>query len=63
MNCVTSFYENNILLHFSSFPLVITLIGQKTANVGVMMYSVDQLRAALEPVREAVESSEYNNRE
>jgi hypothetical protein len=54
---ITSFYDDSVFLHISHVPLIITLIGDKDANVGMMMYSTDQLKAALDPVKTAVEAN------
>ena len=54
---ITSFYGDSVLLHISHTPLVVTLIGDASANVGMMMYCTDQLKAALDPVKSAVEAN------
>eukprot|EP00696_Hemimastix_kukwesjijk_P005020 gnl/Hemi2/16401_TR5471_c0_g1_i1.p1 gnl/Hemi2/16401_TR5471_c0_g1~~gnl/Hemi2/16401_TR5471_c0_g1_i1.p1 ORF type:complete len:128 (+),score=38.83 gnl/Hemi2/16401_TR5471_c0_g1_i1:101-484(+) len=51
---ITAFYNNFVLLHVNDLPLVISLIGQTDANVGMMQSISAEIVQALEPMRAAI---------
>jgi len=55
LKTATSFYAGAALVHVNFFPLVVTLVGDATCNVGAMQAAVGPLKAALEPMRDALQ--------
>ena len=45
------------MLHVSALPLVLTLVAESEANVGLLLDAAPRLCAAVEPMRAAVETS------
>ena len=45
--------DKAVVLHVSCAPLVLTLLAESDANVGLMVDTVPALTAAVEPLRQA----------
>ena len=51
----TAFYEKGTVVHVSVAPLVLTLLADADANVGLLLDAAPALAAACEPMRAAQE--------
>jgi len=47
----TAFYDKAIVVHVSCTPLVLTMLTDSDANVGLLLDAVPRLSAAVEPLR------------
>jgi mitogen-activated protein kinase kinase 1 interacting protein 1 len=54
---ITSFYENKVIVHINHMPLVISLIGDKQVNVGVLLSFAADIKKALEPLKNSIKES------
>lgn len=54
LSSATSFFDTAVVVHVSASPLVITFIGEPTANVGLMLRAAPLIAAAVEPLRSGV---------
>lgn len=52
---ITAFYEDAIIVHASCLPLVLSLMVDADANVGLILDELPQLVAALAPLQQHVE--------
>ena len=59
MRTCTSYFKRCVVVHVSSFPLVVTLVASADANVGMLLQASLKLQAALEPVRKEAESETW----
>lgn len=50
----TAFYDEATVVHVSVSPLVLTLLAESEANVGLLLDAVPQLTAAVEPLQAAM---------
>jgi len=50
----TAFYDKAVVVHVSVAPLVLTLLADSEANVGLLLDAVPRLSAAVEPMVQAV---------
>ena len=48
--------DNAVVVHISCAPLVLTLLAESDANVGLLVDAVPALTAAVEPLRAAAQS-------
>jgi len=53
--CVSCF-RGTTLVHIAHYPLVITLVATASANIGMMLHIVPQLKQALGPVQVKAEA-------
>eukprot|EP00322_Chrysochromulina_rotalis_P030469 CAMPEP_0115866102 /NCGR_PEP_ID=MMETSP0287-20121206/20074_1 /TAXON_ID=412157 /ORGANISM="Chrysochromulina rotalis, Strain UIO044" /LENGTH=125 /DNA_ID=CAMNT_0003320655 /DNA_START=18 /DNA_END=395 /DNA_ORIENTATION=+ len=51
----TAFYDKATVVHVSCAPLVLTLLAESDANVGLLLDAVPSLTDAVEPMRAAAE--------
>jgi len=59
---ITSFYEKKVIVHINHLPLIIGLIADsETANVGVLLAFVQDIKNALEPLRKSILEAEKEN--
>eukprot|EP01121_Diplochlamys_sp_Union-15-3_P002205 TRINITY_DN11927_c0_g1_i1.p1 TRINITY_DN11927_c0_g1~~TRINITY_DN11927_c0_g1_i1.p1 ORF type:complete len:130 (+),score=24.81 TRINITY_DN11927_c0_g1_i1:55-444(+) len=58
---ITTFYNNKILVQINYNPLVITIVGDENANCGLMMGVAEQLKKAVEPLKNIVNIDETDN--
>uniref|UniRef100_A0A7S2BJ60 Roadblock/LAMTOR2 domain-containing protein n=1 Tax=Haptolina brevifila TaxID=156173 RepID=A0A7S2BJ60_9EUKA len=54
----TAFYDKAIVVHVSCSPLVLTMLTDSDANVGLLLDAVPRLSAAVEPLRLAASQTQ-----
>jgi len=55
---ITSFYEKHAIVHINDLPVIVSLIGDKQSNIGMVLAFVPDIKKALEPLRAAIVASE-----
>ncbi|PRP89500.1 ragulator complex protein LAMTOR3 [Planoprotostelium fungivorum] len=55
---VISFYDNRVIYHLSHSPLILSFIGTADANVGVLVSFSEDIKRALDPLRDALQEKE-----
>jgi hypothetical protein len=53
---VVAFYENLIIVHLPLLPVVVTVVGSDTLNVGLVLSIRTELAQALDSLRNAVQA-------
>jgi len=46
-----AYYDNRIVVHVNALPLVVSMIAEPDANVGLLLAIAPDIRAAIEPLR------------
>lgn len=55
---MVTFYKEKTIVYIQHLPLVISFIGGKDLNVGLLLAVQDELRHSLDPLQVAVKTAE-----
>lgn len=58
---IVVFYDNVIVIQFNVLPLVITLLADVKANVGLILQLEHDLASAIEPLRQQIQIIDRDN--
>lgn len=58
---IVVFYENVIVIQFNVLPLVITLLADPSANVGLLIQLEHDLASSVEPLRQQIQIIDRDN--
>ena len=49
-SCVT-FFKESVLVHVSCFPLILSFVGNPSANIGILLSLLPDVLSSMDPVR------------
>ena len=55
LSCQATFFDKHVVVQVDAAPLVISIIGTASTNVGLVIRAASELREAVEPLRSATE--------
>eukprot|EP01114_Cavostelium_apophysatum_P002052 TRINITY_DN11792_c0_g1_i2.p1 TRINITY_DN11792_c0_g1~~TRINITY_DN11792_c0_g1_i2.p1 ORF type:complete len:103 (-),score=14.99 TRINITY_DN11792_c0_g1_i2:9-317(-) len=59
---ITSFFEDRVVVHLNHMPLVISFIGDANLNVGALHAFSNDIKIAVEPLKNSIlEKERYNS--